>query len=69
MDGLFMEFGPYRIGTDLKPKFFPERWLPDVDIVFVDQPLGTGFSYVEHPNGLSRNMTQVRPFESKRETI
>ncbi|KAF0898422.1 hypothetical protein E2562_007258 [Oryza meyeriana var. granulata] len=44
--GNFMEIGP--LDTDLKPRAF--TWLSKADLLFVDNPVGTGFSYVEGGN-------------------
>uniref|UniRef100_A0A0E0AYY2 Carboxypeptidase n=1 Tax=Oryza glumipatula TaxID=40148 RepID=A0A0E0AYY2_9ORYZ len=41
--GNFMEIGP--LDTNLKPR--PSTWLSKADLLFVDNPVGTGFSYVE----------------------
>ncbi|KAM0869042.1 hypothetical protein ACQ4PT_040945 [Festuca glaucescens] len=41
--GNFMEIGP--LDTDLKPR--ATTWLNKADLLFVDNPVGTGFSYVE----------------------
>uniref|UniRef100_A0A0E0LXZ6 Carboxypeptidase n=1 Tax=Oryza punctata TaxID=4537 RepID=A0A0E0LXZ6_ORYPU len=41
--GNFMEIGP--LDTNLKPR--TSTWLSKADLLFVDNPVGTGFSYVE----------------------
>lgn len=41
--GNFMEIGP--LDEDLKPR--ATTWLAKADLLFVDNPVGTGFSYVE----------------------
>uniref|UniRef100_A0ACD5ZXH3 Uncharacterized protein n=1 Tax=Avena sativa TaxID=4498 RepID=A0ACD5ZXH3_AVESA len=41
--GNFMEIGP--LDTDLKPR--STTWLNKADLLFVDNPVGTGFSFVE----------------------
>ncbi|KAF7785226.1 hypothetical protein Agabi119p4_1391 [Agaricus bisporus var. burnettii] len=43
--GLFFENGPCRIIDEDGPKFHPESWNTNANIFFVDQPVGTGFSY------------------------
>lgn len=45
MDGALMEAGPFRINKDSKVIANPGSWHKKGDIVFVDQPSGTGFSY------------------------
>ncbi|KAK7272188.1 hypothetical protein RJT34_28633 [Clitoria ternatea] len=44
--GNFGEIGPLDI--NLKPRNF--TWLRKADLLFVDNPVGTGYSYVEDPN-------------------
>ena len=44
--GNFMEIGP--LDTDLKPR--ATTWLNKADLLFVDNPVGTGFSFVEGGN-------------------
>ncbi|KAK4255174.1 hypothetical protein QN277_008204 [Acacia crassicarpa] len=44
--GNFEEVGP--LDTDLKPR--NSTWLRKADLLFVDNPVGTGFSYVENKN-------------------
>lgn len=41
--GNFMEIGP--LDTDLKPR--ASTWLAKADLLFVDNPVGTGYSFVE----------------------
>ncbi|XP_020179803.1 serine carboxypeptidase-like 51 [Aegilops tauschii subsp. strangulata] len=44
--GNFMEIGP--LDADLKPR--ATTWLSKADLLFVDNPVGTGFSFVEGRN-------------------
>ncbi|KAF5347036.1 hypothetical protein D9758_011625 [Tetrapyrgos nigripes] len=46
--GLFFELGPCRVLDEDGPKFHPESWNSNVNIFFVDQPIGTGFSYADY---------------------
>ncbi|KAJ8503551.1 hypothetical protein ONZ45_g10765 [Pleurotus djamor] len=46
--GLLMELGPCRVLDDEGPKFHPESWNSNANVLFVDQPVGVGFSYAEH---------------------
>lgn len=45
--GLLMELGPCRVLDAERPKFHPESWNTKANIFFIDQPVGTGFSYAE----------------------
>lgn len=47
MDGALMEAGPLRINHDNKVVYNEGSWHKKGDIVFVDQPGGTGFSYTD----------------------
>ncbi|CAO3581131.1 unnamed protein product [Absidia cylindrospora] len=58
MDGLFLENGPYRVNPDLSLTINVHGWQDHATIVFLDQPVGTGFSFA-NGNGLLHNMTQV----------
>ncbi|KAF9493039.1 serine carboxypeptidase [Pleurotus eryngii] len=46
--GLLMELGPCRVLDGDGPKFHPESWNSKANIFFIDQPVGTGFSYAEY---------------------
>ena len=45
MDGALMEAGPFRVGDNGKIQLNNGSWHKAGNIVFVDQPVGTGFSY------------------------
>jgi carboxypeptidase D len=46
MDGALMEIGPYRVGEGGKLSYNNGSWDEFANLLFVDQPIGTGFSYV-----------------------
>ncbi|KAF9007860.1 Alpha/Beta hydrolase protein [Cyathus striatus] len=46
--GLFMELGPCRILSEDGPKFFPESWNSNANLLAVEQPIGVGFSYADY---------------------
>jgi carboxypeptidase D len=46
MDGALMEIGPYRVGEGGKLSYNNGSWDEFANLLFVDQPVGTGFSYV-----------------------
>ena len=45
MDGLFLEMGPLRLEPDKSIKINPFSWHNAGNLLFIDQPVGTGFSY------------------------
>jgi carboxypeptidase D len=46
MDGALMEVGPYRLKDDHTLEYNKGSWDEFANLLFVDQPVGTGFSYV-----------------------
>lgn len=46
MDGAMMEVGPYRVKDDQTLEYNEGSWDEFANMLFVDQPVGTGFSYV-----------------------
>jgi carboxypeptidase C (cathepsin A) len=43
------QFGPYTLTEDLILKKNPFSWTKHFDVLFVDNPVGTGYSYVDPP--------------------
>lgn len=64
MDGLFLENGPYRVNPDLSLSINANGWQDHATIVFLDQPVGTGFSFANSA-GFMHNMTQVQENSNK----
>lgn len=52
LDGLFSEIGPFRITHDLNLEIDPHAWTNLAHVVFVDQPAGTGLSWVDDREGI-----------------
>jgi len=48
---LFTENGPYTVNSDLTLKLNPYSWNTFANLLYVDQPVGTGFSYVTDQYG------------------
>lgn len=46
--GLFAELGPCTIISSNETKYNPHSWNSHANIFFIDQPAGTGFSYMEY---------------------
>ncbi|CCF57787.1 hypothetical protein KAFR_0D01410 [Kazachstania africana CBS 2517] len=64
MDGALMEIGPFRININGEAISNPGTWNTRSDLVFVDQPVGTGFSNVVNFNQFNdltylENLNQV----------
>lgn len=47
MDGALMEIGPYRVNEDGTLRMSNGSWDEFANVLFVDQPVGTGFSYAD----------------------
>lgn len=58
MDGSLMEVGPYRLKDDHTLQENPGSWHEFANLLFVDQPVGTGFSYVSGDSYLTE-LSQV----------
>uniref|UniRef100_A0A8D8PLP3 Carboxypeptidase n=1 Tax=Cacopsylla melanoneura TaxID=428564 RepID=A0A8D8PLP3_9HEMI len=62
MFGLFQEHGPLVVSKTngslslLKRKI---HWALNHNVIYIDNPVGTGFSYVQHPDQYSRNESHV----------
>ncbi|KAM4531015.1 retinoid-inducible serine carboxypeptidase [Odontesthes bonariensis] len=53
--GNFEEIGP--LGRDLKPR--KTSWVQAASVLFVDNPVGTGFSYSQRSDGFATNVATV----------
>jgi len=47
LDGAMMEIGPYRVNEDGSLRLNNGSWDEFSNVLFVDNPVGTGFSYVD----------------------
>jgi len=56
---LFFENGPWTVNSDLSLKTNPYSWNKNAHLLYVDNPAGTGFSYVTNQNGYVSNERQV----------
>ena len=46
--GVFMELGPCKVLDGKTPTYHHESWNTNANILFVDQPVGVGFSYADY---------------------
>ncbi|CAG8677460.1 31448_t:CDS:10 [Gigaspora margarita] len=58
MDGVFLESGPWRINNDQTLRLIDGAWNEYANVLYVDQPIGTGFSFA-NSNSYLHNVTQV----------
>ncbi|XP_011555904.3 uncharacterized protein LOC105386950 [Plutella xylostella] len=56
LTGLFEEIGPLTVDADGNLERNPNSWLKNFSLVFIDNPVGTGYSYTEHRNGYVKDM-------------
>ncbi|KAH8913639.1 alpha/beta-hydrolase [Atractiella rhizophila] len=68
-DGMFMEIGPWRVTETGKLTEAVGAWNEYANVLFIDQPAGTGFSYVNHnddirelPQAADQVLTFLRNF-------
>ncbi|XP_077563811.1 venom serine carboxypeptidase-like isoform X2 [Haemaphysalis longicornis] len=58
--GFFAEHGPYSVSSDgTKAIFRQMTWTQRYSVLYVDQPVGTGFSFTDDEAGYARNLTDV----------
>jgi carboxypeptidase D len=55
MDGLWLENGPFRLDGQSNVKMNPYSWHLAANVMYVDQPVGTGFSYTSRKDGYAGN--------------
>ncbi|XP_078572238.1 putative serine carboxypeptidase CPVL [Branchiostoma floridae x Branchiostoma japonicum] len=59
MFGLFSEMGPFYITKDSQLMMRKTTWVSQYSMLFIDNPVGTGFSFTESDAGYARNQTDV----------
>ena len=59
MMGLFLENGPYWIADDGSLHTRNASWNNNFDVLYVDQPAGTGFSVASSPDAYATNQDEV----------
>uniref|UniRef100_A0A674NZE9 Carboxypeptidase vitellogenic like n=1 Tax=Takifugu rubripes TaxID=31033 RepID=A0A674NZE9_TAKRU len=59
MFGLFVEHGPYVVYKNMTVGFRDFAWTSSYSILYVDNPVGTGFSFTDDDRGFARNQDDV----------
>ena len=57
--GLFLEHGPFRVGADGMLSRRRLTWASKYNVIYIDQPVGTGFSFTDSEEGHVKNETDV----------
>ncbi|XP_004418934.1 PREDICTED: probable serine carboxypeptidase CPVL [Ceratotherium simum simum] len=59
MFGLFVEHGPYVVTSNLTLRLRDFPWTTTFSMLYVDNPVGTGFSFTDDPQGYAVNEDDV----------
>ncbi|KAH9368132.1 hypothetical protein HPB48_018835 [Haemaphysalis longicornis] len=59
LTGFFAEHGPYLVDKDRGPQLREITWTRGFSVLYVDNPVGTGFSFTQSDKGNARNMSDV----------
>lgn len=55
--GLFMENGPIELKTKIKQRKY--TWVENHSVLYIDNPVGAGYSFTENNNGYATNETSI----------
>ncbi|KAL6429953.1 hypothetical protein ACFW04_007644 [Cataglyphis niger] len=59
MFGLFLENGPFIVTANKTLKMRKYSWTLTHNVIYIDNPVGTGFSFTDNEKGYARNETDV----------
>lgn len=57
---IFRFQGPCRVHSVDNVTFNPHSWNEHANVLYIDQPIGVGFSYAEHGETVVRNEARIR---------
>ncbi|XP_065287705.1 probable serine carboxypeptidase CPVL isoform X1 [Dermacentor albipictus] len=57
--GLFVEHGPYRVAKGGVPELRGTTWAQRYSMLYIDSPVGAGFSFTQDDRGYARNEVDV----------
>ena len=57
--GLFIEHGPFYVTDQLELKPRTTAWSLPYNVLYIDQPVGTGFSFTKNDAGYATNQEMV----------
>ncbi|KAK2717691.1 hypothetical protein QYM36_006462, partial [Artemia franciscana] len=59
MFGLFVEHGPFSVDKNMNLQFRPEAWSLTNSMLYIDNPVGTGFSFTQNDYCYANNQQDV----------
>ncbi|XP_077019024.1 putative serine carboxypeptidase CPVL isoform X2 [Tamandua tetradactyla] len=59
MSGLFLENGPYYVTENMTVRMKDFSWTTTFSVLYIDNPVGTGFSFTENKHGYAVNQEEV----------
>jgi vitellogenic carboxypeptidase-like protein len=59
MFSVFFENGPYVIDKDMRVSFNNYSWIQEFSMLYIDNPIGSGFSFTNDKNGFSRDQENI----------
>ncbi|CAH1988622.1 unnamed protein product [Acanthoscelides obtectus] len=59
MQGLLLEHGPFAVNENTLLEMRERCWTKNHSVIYIDSPVGAGFSFTENENGYAREQTQV----------
>ncbi|XP_057329620.1 venom serine carboxypeptidase-like [Microplitis mediator] len=59
LSGLFLEIGAFRVGRNKVLEMREYNWNKNHNVLYIDSPVGTGYSFTDDEEGFSKNETQI----------